>query len=175
MMITADKLSNAENRRMKREPIKRFMEKVHIVAESGCWVWTGTVLKSGYGNFYRGDELGAETAHRWSYVHFKDEIPDGMFVCHKCDVRSCVNPDHLFVGTQKENMQDAKAKGRISGGNGIVGTDQHLSKLNEDAVRYIRQHYTGAHGEVKEFATKFGVTISTALKVAKNQTWRHVK
>lgn len=73
---------------------------------SGCWLWIGKVAHNGYGIW------GNERAHRKSYRLHKGPIPDGLFVCHTCDVRSCINPDHLWLGTHKENMQDIVNKGR---------------------------------------------------------------
>ena len=158
-----------------REPIDRFMDKVQIVAESGCWIWTGSVLKSGYGSFNCGDAANSTTAHRWAYRHFKGEIPDGMFVCHTCDVRCCVNPEHLFVGTHADNMGDAARKGRTNRKPKYWGEKQHLSKLTEEKVREIRKEHSGAYGDGKRLAERFGVSISAISAVVKNRTWKHVK
>jgi hypothetical protein len=155
-------------------PIDRFMNKVVIVAESGCWIWTGSVGKARYGTFNAGDNK-TRAAHRWSYENFIGEIPDGFSVCHQCDIRECVNPNHLFVGTHLENMTDAKNKKRMKGGNGKVGCDQHLSKLADNDVRIIRSAYTGAYGDLAKLGKRFGVSSSTILNVVKGKTWRHVQ
>lgn len=89
--------------------------KLYRVDASGCWLWTSRVNDWGYGFFsYRGD--GA--AHRVSYLLFRGPIPKGknIRVCHTCDVRLCVNPDHLWIGTQQQNIQDCAQKGRHTNG-----------------------------------------------------------
>jgi len=93
---------------------ERFMDMVMPEPNSGCWLWTGYVDCSwGYGQVpFRGDKYGGRTAHRVSYVLFVGAVPEGMLVLHKCDVRCCVNPDHLFVGTHRDNQQDKCRKGR---------------------------------------------------------------
>jgi len=89
---------------------ERFEEKVERIPVAGCWIWTGALNNKGYGNFCGG------YAHRWSYQRFVGEIPDGLNVLHRCDTPSCVNPAHLRLGSQLDNMRDAKSKGRIAVG-----------------------------------------------------------
>jgi len=88
---------------------KRFLKKVKK-SNDGCWLWTGGITIWGYGQFWlSGREYGA---HRISYSMHRGKIPKGKFVLHSCDVRNCVNPSHLFIGTQKQNVHDAFNKGR---------------------------------------------------------------
>lgn len=89
--------------------MKRFFDKVEKT--DYCWIWTGGGRGQGYGALkFKGKIVDA---HRVSYELHYGEIPKGMFVCHTCDNRKCVNPDHLFLGTQKDNMRDCKNKGRL--------------------------------------------------------------
>ncbi|MGD4429391.1 HNH endonuclease signature motif containing protein, partial [Xanthomonas citri pv. citri] len=80
------------------------------VPESGCWLWLGAEKGNGYGNVKEGRRN--TTAHRRSWEEHNGPIPKGMHVCHKCDTRPCINPDHLFLGTRKQNMADCVAKDR---------------------------------------------------------------
>ena len=88
-----------------------FVNKRIKKAPNGCWEWTGSVNDKGYGLIYV--EGKSKRAHRITYQLFKSEIPKGLFICHHCDNPGCVNPEHLFVGTQKDNMQDCIRKGRF--------------------------------------------------------------
>lgn len=88
---------------------EKFWSKV--VKSEGCWEWQGAKRSNGYGVIYK---KGKSTqAHRFSWMITSGAIPEGMYVCHKCDNRPCVRPDHLFLGTHTDNMRDCGAKGRI--------------------------------------------------------------
>lgn len=98
-----------------RKPIEeRFFSKIERIPISGCWLWTGAT-KKGYGDIFIGAGAGRKhiSAHRFSWEFHNGAIPEGLIVCHKCDIHECVNPEHLFLGTHADNMQDCSNKGRI--------------------------------------------------------------
>lgn len=100
-----------------RPPMERLMAKVSKHWLSGCWLWTGAKTHNGYGRIGRGRELeGTVLVHRLMWELSFGPVPDGRLVCHKCDVRNCVNPWHLFLGTAKDNTRDMFEKGRASNG-----------------------------------------------------------
>ena len=91
---------------------ERFWSKINISNKNDCWNWNAGCFKNGYGEFeYKGKPI---YAHRMSWILTFGEIPQDLFVCHKCDNRFCVNPDHLFLGTQQDNVNDMIQKGRIN-------------------------------------------------------------
>src|SRR5690349_20813657 len=90
--------------------VRRFWEKVEKT--DGCWLWRGARRNNRYGSFWGGNERGYVYAHRMAYELAKGPIPEGMAVCHSCDVTLCVNPDHLWLGSDQENFADMRKKRR---------------------------------------------------------------
>lgn len=151
---------------------ERFWNYVDKKSEDECWHWTGQILSNGYGRISVGSKKdGAEGAHRVSWKLFnKKDIPDGMFVMHKCDNPSCVNPHHLSIGTPKENTQDMIAKGRKR----VVspkGEGNGKSLLNEDRVKIIKAS-TLSHAAL---ARELGVSPNCVRGVRIGRTWTHIK
>lgn len=135
---------------------------------SGCWLWVNCISgREGYGQI---SSAGVQLyAHRLSYVAFKGPIPDGLFVCHKCDVRTCVNPDHLFLGTAGDNARDRDSKGR-SGTHGLYGEKSHTAKLNDEKVRAILADKRSQAA----IARDYGVTQSQISRIKNGHVWEHV-
>ncbi len=140
-------------------PIERFWNMVEKTND--CWNWIGSVINNGYGQF------NTKGSHRYSYeLHF-GKIPKGIFVCHTCDNRACVNPTHLFLGTQDENIKDAKAKGRMA-----KGSLQGISKLLENDIVEIRKLFNTK--SQRQIAKLFNVSPATICNIFKNKIWKHV-
>lgn len=119
-----------------QEVISRFFEKVNKT--DSCWLWTSN---KGYGRFWNGSKLVG--AHRFSYEYHNGKIPEGMYVCHSCDNPSCVNPEHLFLGTQKENMLDKIEKGRVGSTSlRYRGENAYGAKLTNAQAMEIRKLYS---------------------------------
>lgn len=109
----ANKGTESPNRfRVHKPIIDRLLSKAIRTSEEGCWLWVGVKNKDGYGYIRGSHRLPITLAHRASYQVFKGEIPDGYCVCHTCDNPSCINPNHLWIGTKAENNKDKVNKGR---------------------------------------------------------------
>lgn len=129
---------------------------------SGCWLWTAGIVGKGYGHFDSG------RAHRFSWERRYGAIPNGLMVCHKCDTPSCVNPEHLFLGTALDNVRDCIQKGREA-----KGEKQGAAKLTESDVILILElaNTTGN----KALARRFGVSPSAIRFIIQRKTWKHVQ
>ena len=97
----------------RRKTLQEFYD-ARVVKKDGCWAWVGRKDSNGYGLVQLGRGLPRTGAHRVSWQLYYGEDPGKLFVCHRCDNPECTNPDHLFLGTQSDNLQDAKKKGRLS-------------------------------------------------------------
>lgn len=149
--------------------VERFWEKVRKT--SSCWLWTGQCHGPGYGRLDTfAPKRTVSYAHRLSWqLHF-GPIPDGLSVCHHCDNPPCVNPAHLFLGTQSENSRDMQKKGRNA-----KGATFRNAKLTEATVREIRARYAAGGIVQQNLADQFGVSISQINGVVHRKTWRHVE
>lgn len=145
-------------------PRDRFLRKITINPTTGCWEWHGAWGWGGYGVFKLGK---MQTSHRASYQIFKGEIPKGLWVLHKCDVRKCVNPDHLFLGTCSDNTIDKLSKGR---GYFTGGENNGQAKLTEENIREIRSSSLLQ----KELAEKFSVWPSAISRIKSGLRWKHL-
>lgn len=132
--------------------------------DDGCWEWKGAISKtSGYGMIaYQGKQT---QPHRIAWGLTYGPIPDGLYVCHRCDNRLCVRPDHLFLGTPKENTADMIAKGRVA-----RGERAHSSKLTADDVRAIRLSPDSA----KVIAVRYGISEMYVYAIKARRTWKHI-
>lgn len=146
--------------------IDRFYSRVDTNGD--CWLFKGGKDQEGYGSF-KGEVDGVLfwRAHRFSYAYFNGPILDGLSVCHTCDTPACVKPDHLFLGTTKENLADMVAKGRSKS---AVGEKNNAVKITEQQAKQImmdpRPHTILAH--------EYGVTTSTIGDIKNGRSWQHL-
>jgi uncharacterized protein (DUF433 family) len=141
-----------------------------------CWEWTGANKGNGYGNWNDGNRY--TSPHRSSYEMFVGPIPAGLEVCHTCDNRICVNPDHLFVGTRADNMQDAKRKGRLSRGEKHAmsirtGMRMPHAKLTVANVHAIVARLSSGHRS-SVIAKDYRVTPSAINAIRRGDSWSHL-
>jgi hypothetical protein len=135
------------------------------IDENGCWLLTSCIGNHGYGQIrYGGKKV---LAHRLSYSLYKGET-NGLHVLHKCDIKNCINPDHLFLGTDKDNSNDRDSKGRQS-----KGERQPAAKLTEDDVVRIKEA-PSYWGVVKVLAERFGVKPCVSSWIRNGKRWTHV-
>src|SRR5262252_9296058 len=146
----------------------RFWQHVDRGAANSCWLWTGPAAR--YARIYAGKALGYVGAHRiaWMLAHPDQQIPSGLCICHVCDVRLCCNPQHLFLGTVKDNTTDKVMKGRQP-----RGSQSSRAKLDEIRVQQVlRLHADGA--SIRGLGRQFGVSHRTIQQIIQRKTWQHV-
>jgi hypothetical protein len=158
---------------------ERFWAKVDKGDGAGCWLWTAAKLRTGYGAFQAGTfkKKNAVRAHRMAWILTYGEIPDDLCVLHRCDVRLCVRPDHLFLGTYADNNADMGAKGRANNSSDRhFGSNHGNAKLIESQVVEIRRRYAlnSRYGAVAALAREFGVSRKTIHQVVLDRIWTHV-
>ncbi len=151
---------------IRQSTIERFESKIERIPECGCWFFNGGEDKDGYSHFSYMNV--SRPAHRISWLIFCGEIPDGISVLHRCDVRCCVNPSHLFLGTQHDNCLDAVMKDR-----NVKGVTHGMHKLNVEDVKYIRT-FADTWASAVLLATKFNHTPENMQMILKRKTWKHV-
>lgn len=145
----------------------RFWDKVDKTGD--CWLWVGATSGGGYGNITINKEQFS--THRLSYEMHYGAIPNGKFVCHKCDTPNCVNPDHLFIGSPLKNMQDKMQKGRHVPPSGEINGG---SKLIEEDVRRIREARLFGASQ-KDLAKIYNVLPNAISRVVNRKRWAHVE
>lgn len=153
-----------------------------------CWEWPGATHK-GYGKIGAGRRgMAPLQVHRVAYEHFVGPIPDGLWVLHRCDNRLCCNPEHLFLGTNLDNVRDMVAKGRqrtvpMFGDRNPMrrhpesvakGESVHLSKLTDAAVVAIRTRHAAGGVTRRQLAADYGIHVHTVGNVLRRKTWKHL-
>jgi len=146
----------------------RFMAKVMPEPNTGCWIWIASMNIKGYGTFGIGQRSMSSTSHRVSYEMFKGDIPKGMHVLHHCDNPFCVNPDHLWLGTNLDNNKDKVKKGRAA-----KGIFHPRARLNDNYVRIIREAYSMGFTKMS-IAKYFKIGHTTVRSIIDGINWKHV-
>lgn len=152
--------------RMDRDKLRLdFLGRVEKSPEpDGCWLWKGST-DGGYGLFWRG---GERYAHRWSYRLFKGFIPRGRLVRHRCDVKTCVNPEHLVLGSIADNAKDRLERGGYKQGSA------RRSGVTEDKVLKLRVQYHAKEIKLREVSEALGMCTSQCCDIMWGRLWRHV-
>lgn len=143
---------------------EKFWAKVQIT--DGCWPWLGHINRNGYGEFHSAGDR--RLAHVLAFEEEYSPVPAGLFVCHSCDVRHCVNYEHLFLGTCEDNWNDMREKGRHA-----KGEQQADAKVTEEDVAYMRRFRSDGI-TASAIAQWYGLSLCATARLLSGRTWRHV-
>lgn len=170
MTLPILKNSSKRARERKKENITaRLYKNIYKNPENGCWEWMGYLSKFGHGRIGYRDKV--YLTHRISYELNKGIIPEEMLVCHTCDNPKCVNPEHLFLGTQKDNLQDAFDKDRLYKIPAMPGENNPMAKITNEEAKKIRselkQGFTGAY-----LAKKYNVSTTHISRIKLRKTYK---
>lgn len=165
---------------------ERFWRKVSkSVLPNGCWEWTGSTYKNGYGRIGSGRRPSKDIlVHRLSWkIHFESD-PGDLDVCHTCDNRICVRPDHFFLGTSHDNHMDASRKGRLPSGSLhhtklkperiIRGEKRWTSKLTDAQVLEIRDRYVSSKVSQRSLGMEYNISQGAVGKIIRRECWQHL-
>ncbi len=150
-----------------REGLRQKLERKKTIDENGCWIWPEGIDTQGYGQMRVFGVL--VRVSRISYQLYKGAITDGKFVCHTCDVRACINPAHLWLGTASDNMQDMIKKGRQRKADKRGGNNSNARFTEEDVI-YIRHSLLSA----SELAAIYNTRANTIKRIRSGQRWPHL-
>lgn len=148
---------------------EKFWEKVDKKGEDECWNWKGALNKDRYGQFnYKGKP---KLSHIVSYILVHGNVPKGLFILHKCNNPSCVNPKHLYIGTQADNM-----KQMVKDGRSLYGEKNPNSKLNWEIVNKIRAEYVNDRNiTIRKLSNKYNMPLGTIQNIIEDKTWKDDK
>ena len=144
----------------------RFWSKVDICEWDKCWMWVSSATPGGYGRFRLNDKRKDAHAHRIAWILTRGDIPAGLCILHRCDNPKCVNPNHLFLGTVRDNNKDMAKKGRVS-----RGETHPFAKLTEHMAREIKQ----SKDSTSTLTKKFGIGAGIIQRIRRGEAWSHVK
>lgn len=151
---------------MDEKTLTRFFSKVNFNGPNGCWIWLASTFPNGYGAFRLNGSM--RRAHRISYEYFKGQIPEGLMVRHRvCHNPSCINPIHLDLGTNQDNMDDMVREGRQN-----QGENHGMSKLTRNDVEVIRHLFDTGQMTRKELALAFPVSEEQIDNIIKRSSWK---
>lgn len=152
------------NQYLKKTKKELFEEKYVIDETTKCWNWIARKTRAGYGQFnFNG---ATYQAPRVAWILYVGEIPEGLWILHRCDNPARVNPDHLFLGTQDDNMKDMAKKGR-----GTRGEKAYTCKLNVDIVKEIRN----SKESTRYLSNQYGITMTTVYQIKHRESWKWVE
>lgn len=167
--LTVHRLLKKNNIKHGENSSYAFWNKIKVLGNNDCWEWRAFKDKDGYGQYSSWKDGDEQRVHRIMWILKFGSIPKGALVCHKCDNPSCCNPNHLFLGTHRNNVEDKVSKNRQA-----KGMSHGRSKLTEEDIVKIRSRYIGKWGQITKLAKEYKVGYATMYSIIHNETWKHI-